>query len=324
MKKQLFFILLFTPILTAQAQWKGLTGIPDTSFTVHSAFQKAKKDFPDIQIPVSSLPEQVTLKKDITYKRIAQRSLKLDVFSPAKTRGRQPAVLLIFGGGWRSGEKTQLHAIAAQLAKNGFVAFTADYRLSTEALYPAAVEDLKEAVIWIRENASTFDVDTSRVATLGFSAGGQLAALVGNTGNSGIFNPDRKENGPSDAIQAIIDIDGLLAFIHSESGEGDDSKSVSAATNWFGGNKIEKKALWEQASPLRYVTAQSPPMLFINSSVDRMHAGRDDMRSKLDAFNIYSEVHTFPEAPHVFPLFHPWFEPTIAYAVRFLNKVFGE
>ncbi|KAA6438421.1 alpha/beta hydrolase [Dyadobacter flavalbus] len=317
-------LILFITSFAAHAQWKGLTGIADTSFTVRSAFQKAKKDFPDIQMPAGTLPADVTIVKDLEYKKTAQRSLKLDVFSPVNTSGKRPAVLLIFGGGWRSGDKTQLHAIAAQLAKNGFVSFTADYRLSTEALYPAAVEDLKEAVIWIRENAETFNVDTSRVATLGFSAGGQLAALVGNTGHSGIFNTGRKQNGPSDAIQAVVDIDGVLAYIHPESGEGDDSKSVSAATNWFGGNKVEKKAMWEQASPLRYVTAQSPPILFINSSVERMHAGREDMRKKLDAFGIYSEVRTFPEAPHVFPLFHPWFEPTVGYAAGFLKKVFGE
>ncbi|GGB97247.1 lipase [Dyadobacter sediminis] len=273
-------------------------------------------------MPAGTLPGSVTLKKDLEYKKMPQRSLKLDVFSPVKASGKRPAVLLIFGGGWRSGEKAQLHAIAAQLANNGFIAFTADYRLSTEALYPAAVEDLKEAVIWIRENAGTFQVDTSRIATLGFSAGGQLAALVGYTGNSGIFNPNRKKDGPSDAVQAVVDIDGLVAYIHPESGEGDDSKSVSAATNWFGGNKVEKKALWEQASPIHYVTAQSPPILFINSSVDRMHAGREDMRKKLDVFGIYSEVHTFSGAPHVFPLFHPWFEPTVKYTVEFLKKVF--
>jgi pectinesterase len=53
-----------------------------------------------------------------------------------------------------------------------------------------------------------------------------------------------------------------------------------------------------------------------------MHAGRDDMRRKLDALHIYSEVHSFPDAPHTFVLFHPWFEPVLNHSVRFLNKVF--
>ena len=63
-------------------------------------------------------------------------------------------------------------------------------------------------------------------------------------------------------------------------------------------------------------------MLFINSSVARMHAGRDELIGRLTARGIYSEVHTFADAPHPFWLFHPWFEPTMAYTISFLNKVF--
>lgn len=121
-----------------------------------------------------------------------------------------------------------------------------------------------------------------------------------------------------------MDVDGTLAFIHPESGEGDDSKGLSAATRWFGAPKTEKAELWHQAGALNHVTAQTPPILFINSSVDRMHAGRDDMTQKLDAFGIYHEAHTFLEAPHTFPLFNPWFEPTLNYSVAFLNKVFQQ
>ena len=114
----------------------------------------------------------------------------------------------------------------------------------------------------------------------------------------------------------------LLAFIHPESGEGDDSKRISAATNWFGYSKTENPRLWQEASSLSHVGKHSPPVLFINSGVDRMHAGRTDYINKLNELNIYSEVKTFEGAPHSFCLFEPWFQPTVKYIDNFLKKVF--
>jgi pectinesterase len=112
----------------------------------------------------------------------------------------------------------------------GYATFTAEYRLSTEALYPAAVQDLKAAVRWIRANAPQYHVDANKIASLGFSAGGQLASLVGNTNGVQTFEANEGITGVSSDVQAIVDIDGIVAFIHPESAEGDDSKRTSAAT----------------------------------------------------------------------------------------------
>ena len=76
------------------------------------------------------------------------------------------------------------------------------------------------------------------------------------------------------------------------------------------------------AGTLTYTNAQTPPTLFLNSSVERMHAGREDYRAKLAPFGIYTEVHDFPDSPHGFCLFEPWFTPTVQYVDAFLKKVF--
>jgi PelA/Pel-15E family pectate lyase len=70
------------------------------------------------------------------------------------------------------------------------------------------------------------------------------------------------------------------------------------------------------------VSAQTPPFAFINSSVPRFHAGRDDFMKILNAHGIYSEVHTLADSPHSFWLVHPWFEPTLEYTLQFLGKIF--
>ncbi|RTQ45983.1 alpha/beta hydrolase [Hymenobacter gummosus] len=317
--------LLLTLALSARAQH--FTPAPrDTSFTTHSAFVKAKKQHPSITVARPPVPKNVRTAPGLTYCTLpGGRELKLDVFYPkAKRRQQFPAVLIVHGGGWRSGDRAQHHPLAQQLAARGYVALTAEYRLSTEAPYPAAVQDLKTAVRWLRAHARSYHIDTTRVASWGFSAGGQLAALLGTTNGDPLFEAGPCYRSRSSRVQAIVDADGTLAFIHPESGEGDDRKGPSAATLWFGASKTERPDLWQQAAPLNHVSAQTPPILFINSGVARMHAGRDDLRRQLDALGIYSEVQGFPEAPHPFPLFNPWFEPTVQYTVNFLNKVFGK
>lgn len=302
-----FWIALLNTSLARAQRTEGLTHQPDTSFSNYSAYTKAKKNYPSIVLVKDSLPATVQALKDITYLTIGGRQLQLDAFLPKKTGKKAlPAIILIHGGGWRSGSRTQHYPLAQQLAKQGCVCFTPAYRLSTEALYPAAVQDLEAAIRWIKSNAAKYKVDTNNIVVLGFSAGGQLATLIGTT---------------QPGIKAIVDIDGTLAFIHPESGEGDDSKNISAGTYWFGYNKTEKPELWQQAGALSHAGAHTPPTLFVNSSVDRMHAGRNDYIAILNRNNIYTEVHTFPNSPHTFCLFEPWFTPTVQYITGFLSKV---
>lgn len=296
------------------------TGIRDTSFSVNSSYRNERKTHPEITIADSAMPEGVRVFKNIIYKKYPKRSLCLDIYRKEESASK-PAVLMVFGGGWRSGDRSHNNTLARQLASRGFVAITADYSLSTDALYPAAVHDLKTAIKWLRAHSTEYGIDTTKIAILGFSAGGQLAALVGTTSGDPTFENGDEYQTFSSAVQAIVDIDGTLAFIHPESGEGDDSRSISAATNWFGYSKTQKPALWVQAAPLNHVGKTTPPILFLNSSVARMHAGRDDMVKKLNALGIYSEIHSFPEAPHTFMFFEPWFTPTLNYTSDFLKKV---
>ncbi|MBC6698766.1 alpha/beta hydrolase [Hymenobacter puniceus] len=329
MLRPIFFlrsaIVLLAGVLWPCAASAQQPAVPrDTSFTTYSAYTKAKVQHPTISIARPPVPNSIRSQNNLSYCTENGRSLQLDVFYPRKAKRRQtfPGVLIVHGGGWRSGDRSQHVPLAQQLAARGFVAVTAEYRLSAEAPYPAAVQDLKAAVRWMRAHARSYALDTSRVAVWGFSAGGQLAALVGATNRNPLYETGTCFRTYSSSVQAIVDVDGILAFLHPESGEGDDSKSVSAATQWFGSNKLSRPDLWQQGSALSYAGLNTPPTLFINSGVARMHAGRDDMMRQLTAGGIYTELHQFPEAPHPFPLFNPWFTPTLNYTVNFLKKVF--
>ena len=301
----------------------GLTNISDTSYSTYSAYVNTKKEHPDIKIVPDFKLDAVAEKRNITYNSIGKRKLKLDAFYPKnKTAVLRTAIIIIHGGGWRSGNRTQHYPLAQKLAELGYVCFTPEYRLSTEALFPAAIYDVKAAVKWIRKNAVKYNVDTARVVAMGFSAGGEMAAFLGTTGNMPLFEGTNGNPEMLSQINAVVDIDGTLSFVHPESGEGDESKRPSAGTYWFGYTKKQNFKLWEAASPLSYVGNKTPPTLFLNSGVDRMHAGRNDYIKVLNEYNIYSEVHTFDGAPHSFCLFDPWFQPTVNYIDDFFKKIF--
>lgn len=318
----LIFLLPISHLTSAQSR-AGLTQVPDTSYTNYSAYQSTRKNHPEISMVQNFKIAGVSETAAIVYCEQGKRKLRLDVFYPSKSSSvLRTAVIMIHGGGWRSGNRTQHHPLAQKLAEKGYVCFTPEYRLSTEALFPAAVYDLKAAIRWIRKHAAEYQIDTSAIAIAGFSAGGELAAFMGTTGDMPLFEGQGCTENTSSHVNAIINMDGTLSFIHSESGEGDDSKKTSAATYWFGYGKAENPELWRIASPLTWVGAHTPPVLFINSAVERMHAGRTDFIKVLDSNHIYSEVHTFEGAPHSFPQFSPWFDPTINFIDQFLKKIF--
>ena len=288
----------------------------DTSYNIQSAYEKHQKQHPFIKVAEAKVPKGVVAKENVVYRKVGDRELHADIFYPAKkSKKRYPAVLLIHGGGWRSGDRSLLVPIAQQLAANGYVAVTAEYRLSLEAPYPAAVHDLKQALRWMRANAKDFRIDTTRIATLGASAGGQLAALLGTTGGMEKLEGEGDFQEHSSSVQAIVDIDGVLAFKHPDSSEG------KVAAEWLGGYYDEAPENWQEASALTHVGADTPPVLFLASSFPRFLAGRQDMINILDQHGIYSETHYFEDAPHSFWLFHPWFEPTVNYTLAFLDKV---
>lgn len=294
----------------------------DTSFNITSEFRKQVKQYPHISIAEADTSE-LTVYRDLVYGRIKSRKLHLDLFTPGNDlKEPLPVIILIHGGGWRSGDKSMEWPLATALARKGYLTICPEYRLSPEALYPAAVTDISSVIRWIRRHASGYGADPLRIALSGTSAGGQLAALMGSVNDSKKLFHHGKLKRVDGKVQAVVDIDGILAFIHPESGEGADRPGKpSAATLWFGSNAAEKQYLWIQASPLSHVHGGTAPFLFLNSAQPRFHAGREDFISKLDSLGIFNQVHTIPDTPHTFWLFHPWFPEVVDVVTDFLDKV---
>ncbi|MEW7847545.1 family 43 glycosylhydrolase [Massilia aurea] len=286
----------------------GASGQP---YNAETTYQKLVKDYPDIRIASSTAPAPVRARKDIVYTRRGDLPLALDLYLPAPGDKPAPLVVLVHGGGWRSGDRTEMAPLAARLAAHSYAAATVSYRLSGQARYPAAIDDVKEALRWLREHPGVHGADIGRMAIAGGSAGGQIAALVGMTAPG--------------AVQAVINIDGLSDFTSEEARrhEDDPAKNPSAAGAWFGGRYAEQKALWQAASPINHVSKTSPPVLFIVSGVPRFSVGREAMTARLHEHGIGADTVALPGTPHSFWLFDPWVTPTVDAMTGFLGRVFG-
>lgn len=312
----IYKILIFIFALATTATFAQVNYSIDTSYTVKSAFKKEIKNFPEIKIREQKHSAAVHVVNDITYVDTKTRPLQLDVFMPNANKKKYPAIVMIHGGGWKSGDKSHLFPMAEKLAENGFTCITVAYRLSPEAKYPNGIYDIKNAIQFIKENHQKFQVDTTKLAILGCSSGGQMAALIGTTNCNPKFQDAESNYKSSVAVQAIIDIDGILAFHHPQSKEGE------MAGLWLNGSYVENKKNWIEASALTHANKDTPPTLFINSQYDRFHAGRDEMVAILKQNAIPYQIETIENSPHTFWLFDPYFDTTINYITQFLQNTF--
>lgn len=300
------------------------TGVPrDHYFTLRTATEKVQKQYPFAVPATPTIPPGVALHRDVVYRTILTRQLHMDICVPPRGAfGKTPGIILIHGGGWRSGDKSMELPMALQLAGRGYVAATVEYRLSPEALYPASMLDLKAAIRWFRAHASTYGIDTLHIAAYGCSSGGHLASLIGVTNGAQDYE-EGDYPGCSSSVQAVVDIDGPLDLTHpEESGKDSIPTKPSAAKGWLGVRYADGPELWKKASPVTHLHADMPPMLFVNSSLPRYHVGRDAAVDTMKHHHIYHEIHTIPDTPHPFWLFFPWQPEVVNHVSGFLDRVF--
>ncbi|MFK7824819.1 MAG: alpha/beta hydrolase fold domain-containing protein [Oligoflexales bacterium] len=225
-----------------------------------------------------SLGEKVVALKDIPY-AIASKSQKLDLYLPDSHSGPYPLIIFIHGGGFNSGSKSDIDSQLLGL-KKGYAVASLNYRLSDENKFPAQVHDVKAAVKFLRKNASTYRLRANHFAAWGVSAGGNLAAMVGSTGNNeNFYNKKLGNQEISDQIQAVVNWYGPIYFsdmdaqfralnidsaykINSE--DSPESKYLGAV---IGSKKATQKV--KMASPQSYISKKTAPIMIQHGTTDR-------------------------------------------------------
>ena len=176
------------------------------------------------------------------------------------------AVLLVHGGSWRQGDKSNIEwrTVCEWLASEGFVAFSINYRLAPEHPFPAAIDDVRTAVEWMREDAHVdrFDIDPSRIGAFGGSAGANLVSLLGVEGRGDLASGSR--------VSAVVDLSGPADLTTDGFSLGGVSSTFRAIQlDYLGCASYADCRTARAASPLYFVDESDPPF-FVASSLDEI------------------------------------------------------
>jgi acetyl esterase/lipase len=218
-------------------------------------------------------PEGITVLHDVRYREGPCKRWGLDLAWKKDPDGKpRPAVVVIHGGGWLEGDKSSFASRKEGVPGNiedfaalGFVAVTINYRLSGEAPFPAALEDCKCAVRWLRAHARDYNLDAKHIGAYGNSAGGHLALLLGMVGKEAGLEGDGPYQGESSLVQAVVSDSGPIDLAYQY--QHDQLKRVVG--QFLGGPpEGERAVVYKKASPLHQIGADTPPLLLIYGGAD--------------------------------------------------------
>ena len=217
-------------------------------------------------------PEGFAAHRNLVYASVGDRDLHLDLYAPkAKPAKPMPLVVWIHGGGWRGGSKEGLNRAGPILERGGYILASVEYRLSGEAIFPAAIADCKAAVRWLRANASRYGIDPDRIAVWGSSAGGHLVALLGTAWDVREWDAIHPENQDVSSRPTVVcNWFGPTDFLRMNdfAGRIDHDAAGSPESLFLGGPIQEHPEKAQKANPIAYVTPDDPPMLLMHGEKD--------------------------------------------------------
>lgn len=266
------------------------------------------------------LPSTVKLERNIEFGKGGDHGLALDLYSPRQRTRELPAVLFLHGGAWKSGYRQIYHYYCTKFAEHGFIAATASYRLTGEAPYPAAVEDVKCAVRFLRANAEKYGIDPDRIAAAGGSAGGHLALMIAYSADAPELEGKGGNAETSSRIQAVVNLYGPTDLTT------DFAKSRGEVIGFLGGKKFdEAPETYRVASPITYVTKDDPPTLILHGTLDSTvpFEQAELLAKKLNDIGVECELDRVEGWPHTMDLDDRVNRHCMAKMFEFLEKHLG-
>jgi acetyl esterase len=264
--------------------------------------------------PVPDSPVKVT--NDIVYRGVGREKIALDAYVPTATTTKRPVIVLVHGGAWRGGDKSNFVGDGMKLAALGYVAFSVNYRLTPQYPYPAAVNDVEAAVRWVRAAAQVkrYAIDPTRVGAIGSSAGGHLVGMLATLGHGSLakrarINAAVSWSGPMDfrlwplaALSATSLGTDVLSFLDCPPGVTNCPNVVAA-------------------SPISHIDKTDAPMLLANSEnelVGLNHA--TTMDAALQAAGVTEQLVVFPGGRHAQEFADDIWPQTIAFLEQYVGK----
>lgn len=228
-------------------------------------------------------PEEVgreLIYRDVEYALVPGfRPLMLDLSVPRGRTAPVPAVVYLHPGAWLTGTHKPnayyvcQNAILAGLADAGLAVAAVQYRLSSEAKFPACLHDAAAAVRWLRHFAPVLGIDGARIGAWGESCGGHLASFLAMNVEDETLTGSVGVTGASSAVQAGVSWYGVTNFLTlSEQAlpgsRGDFASPHAPGAKLIGAALQQAPDLARQASPITHVSSQAAPMFFVHGEGD--------------------------------------------------------
>jgi len=240
--------------------------------------------------PDPEIPEGIDVFSGIEYKNAGGRPLQLDIYRKDDLKEPAPLLVFIHGGAWKGGERSDYLVYLVPFASRGYVTATVSYRLLSDTLYPACIEDIRDAVGWFFRNGDTYGYDTSRIALIGGSAGAHLATLAAY-GWPGV---DDSAGGGHHRVKAVVDIYGPVDLTTEY------ASTHPLVTELIGRSYEEVPELYADASPVTYLDSNDPPTLILHGTSDRLVpvTQSENLKARLDSLGVPCTYYPLPLWPH--------------------------
>lgn len=304
------FFIFILPIFQASLISGKLSSELDKAFPV-KAKRELGKPFALSKL-FAQTPEVDHVKR--TYVEYADTSLTLD-FYQSKIQGRKPCVIIIHGGSWSSGDSQQLPELNSVLAANGYNVASINYRMAPRWKSPAPVEDVENALKYLRAHAAKLSIDTSAFVLLGRSAGAQIALIAGYTLKNEHIAGVIDFYGPADMVWGYAAPSNPLIM---------DSRKVME--RYLGGTYNSVSKQYVNSSPLSFVDGSVPPTLIIHGKNDALVAYEHSRRlnEKLQQAGVPHYWIRLPWATHGFDynINGPGGQLSTYAVQRFMNALF--
>ncbi|MDS1031292.1 alpha/beta hydrolase [Porphyromonadaceae sp. NP-X] len=227
---------------------------------------------------------------DVVYKNVNSENTRMDIYYPLNPKAPVPVVINMHGGGWNHGYKEDQGGFNLYFNRSYAVA-NVEYRMTGEATAPAAVEDVRGAMMYLLNHAKELNIDPMKIIFQGGSAGGHLALISGYLGNNPLFDNDCVLYGGNYKIMAVIDKYGPADL--------NNFMFYTSLVNWLGTHASDQDFI-NSISPIHYVDLYTPPTYIIHGDADPTvpYSQSVTLHNSLDAAGVKNQFTTVPGGGH--------------------------
>ncbi len=229
--------------------------------------------------------------------------------APPTPDTRFPLLIYLAGGGFRFTDPFSWLPMLTYFCERGYIVATVDYRCSGESKFPAAIQDVKCAIRFLRKNAYEYEIDPAKITLMGDSAGGYLAVMTGCTNGNPKFETAEYQEYSSE-VQCVCDYFAPINFLtlneSCENSMEDHNASRSPESEFLGAALPTIPEICQAANPLNYISSNTPPTIIFHGTDDRaVGPGQSvELYETLTASGIPTELYLIENAGHVGPEFH--------------------